>query len=105
MNDASAPTGAGDLARAEELIAELERQMPQLQQRNPGPYAIANAWAVRHDAILALTPPPMRADMERRLSRIGIRWGVAPGPRVTQEFRAMGGAAGLRSAPPIDESE
>ena len=107
MNDTSAPVdGATGLVRVEALIAELEREMPHLQLRHPGPFAIANAWAERHDAILALTPRTLRCDVENRLSRIGIRWGVKPGARVTQEFQALGGLAGLRGhLPPADDAE
>jgi hypothetical protein len=31
----------------------------------------------------------LQADVEARLSRIGIRWGMMPGARVTSEFRAL----------------
>lgn len=106
MTDTGAPVdGAGLLARVEAMIAELEREMPHLQLRHPGAFAIANAWAERHDAILALTPPPSRPEVEGRLRRIGIRWGMVSGPRVTQEFRALGGHAGLRGRAAADEAE
>jgi hypothetical protein len=71
------------------MLGELERQMPDLQGRNPDVFALANAWAERHDAILAVTPVADRSAIESRLRRIGIRWGVTPGPRVTQEFNAL----------------
>ena len=97
MDDAGTPVGAVALpARIAERITELEREMDHLQLRHPGAYAIANAWAERHDAIVAMTPQELRADVESRLTRIGIRWGLAPGARVTQEFHALGGAAALR---------
>jgi hypothetical protein len=73
----------------EALIAQLERQMPDLQMRHGNIFALANAWAERHDAILAATPPVNRADIQARLARIGIRWGMVPGARVTTEFRAL----------------
>ena len=42
----------------------------------------------------------LRAEVESRLRRIGIRWGLVPGPRVTQEFHAPIGPAALRRVPP-----
>ena len=68
-------------------LRELEEEMPQLFLRHNSVFALARAWAERHDAILAVTPPHARADVEARLARIGIRWGVMPGSRVTIEFR------------------
>jgi len=86
--------------QVEALIAQLEKQMPDLQLRHSNLFALANAWAERHDAVLAATPRSDRASVEARLARIGIRWGVMPGARVTTEFRALGeihaGAAFLR---------
>jgi hypothetical protein len=76
--------------QVEALIAQLETQMADLQLRNPNLFAFANAWAERHDAVLAATPKADRASVEARLGRIGIRWGVMPGARVTTEFRALG---------------
>lgn len=73
----------------EALIAQLERQMPDLQMRHTNIFALANAWAERHDAIMAATPPDAHADIQARLARIGIRWGMVPGARVTTEFRAL----------------
>lgn len=70
-------------------IAELELEMPDLQHRYRDVFAYANAWAVRHDAILAAVPAPLRASAEARLLRIGIRWGVAHGVRVTTQFPAL----------------
>lgn len=90
------PAGAELLARIETRIAELEGEMGHLQLRHPGTLAIANAWAERHDAIVAMTPRELRPGVESRLRRIGIRWGVMAGARVTQEFRALGGHAALR---------
>lgn len=83
--------GAGDAPVSfDALIAQLEQQMPDLQMRHGDVFALANAWAERHDAILAVTPPGERAGVEARLKRIGIRWGMVPGARVTTEFRALG---------------
>jgi hypothetical protein len=76
--------------QVEALIAQLERQMPDLQLRNGNLFALANAWAERYDAVLAATPRADRAAVEARLGRIGIRWGMMPGARVTTEFRALG---------------
>ena len=73
----------------EALIAQLERQMPDLQMRHGNIFALANAWAERHDAILTATPLVSRAEIQARLARIGIRWGMVPGARVTTEFRAL----------------
>lgn len=106
MNDAGIPAdGAGDVARVDALIDELEQEMPQLQLRSPGPFAIASAWAERHDAILAATPVHLQSDVAGRLARIGIRWGVTPGARVTQEFKALGRLAGAQGAAVSDETE
>ncbi|HEY1138952.1 MAG TPA: hypothetical protein VGE88_01945 [Lysobacter sp.] len=76
---------AGPLVAAR--LRELEAEMPHLFLRHNSVFALASAWAERHDAILALAPPDARADVEARLARIGIRWGVMPGSRVTVEFR------------------
>ena len=75
--------------QVEAMMADLERQMPDLQIRNTNVFALANAWAERHDAILAVTPAADQLEIQRRLSRIGIRWGVMPGARITREFHAM----------------
>lgn len=73
----------------EARLRVLEQEMPQLRTRHPDVFGFANAWAERYDAILAATPADARATVEARLSRIGIRWGVMPGTRVTTEFRAI----------------
>lgn len=83
-----APTSTDEI---EALITQLERQMPDLQMRHASLFALANAWAERHDAILAAAPKDDHPDIQARLARIGIRWGMAPGARVTREFRALGG--------------
>lgn len=71
-----------------ELVA-LERELPRLQATAGDVFALASAWAERHDAILQRTPEPQRADMEARLRRIAIRWGMAPGARTTAQFPAL----------------
>lgn len=81
----------------EARIAELERQMPQLYTRHADVFALANAWAERHDAILARVPAAQREQVEARLARIGIRWGVVPGARVTVELRTADIAALARA--------
>lgn len=87
MATAQTPDFPPDL---EDAIAELEQAMPQLQLRSLGDmFGLANAWAERHDGLLARTPPALRATMEARLRRIGIRWGVVPGARVTVQFPAL----------------
>ena len=83
------PPAAISMPELDALIDELERLMPELQMCNGNVFALANAWAARYDAIIAVTPPVHQADVAARLSRIGIRWGVAPGARVTSEFRAL----------------
>src|SRR5690349_518185 len=75
------------------LEAELEaldREMPRMQSMAGNVFALATAWAERHAAILQRTPPTMRAAMEARLHRIGIRWGVVHGVRMTAQFPAVG---------------
>ena len=70
-------------------IVELESEMAHLRVRNPGLYEFANAWAQRYDAILAATPQDLRAATEQRLHRIGIRWGMVNGARMTGQFPAF----------------
>lgn len=84
VTDEDLPLGPDIEAR----ISELEQQMPQLYSRHVSVFALANAWAERYDAILSKVPAAQRAAAEARLARIGIRWGVMPGARVTMEFRA-----------------
>jgi len=81
--------GALDPGLESELEA-LDREMPRIQSTATDIFALATAWAERHAAILARTPPPMRADMEARLHRMGIRWGVVSGARMTAQFPALG---------------
>ena len=76
-----------------DLEAELEaldREMPRMQSMSPDIFALATAWAERHAAILERTPPSMRVAMEQRLHRMGIRWGVVNGARMTAQFPALG---------------
>lgn len=84
------PRQAASTDEVEALIAQLEQQMPGVQMRHADLFALANAWAERYDAVIAATPAPDRPAVEARLGRIGIRWGVMPGARVTTEFRALG---------------
>lgn len=86
-----------DAAAIDARVAELEQELPHLQARHVGTFAFANAWAERHDALLALADPAQRADLARRLLRIGIRWGVAPGARMTTQFAALPAMATLAS--------
>jgi hypothetical protein len=71
------------------MIRQLEAQMADLQIRHAGSFAFAAAWADRHDAVLAATPSDRVGEVRARLRRIGIRWGVVSGPRVTQEITAL----------------
>lgn len=70
-------------------IAELEGEMPDLQLRYRDLFAYAHAWAERYDRILHATPEALRVVTVARLQRIGIRWGVAHGARVTTQFPAL----------------
>lgn len=87
----AATLDAGD-AVAEDIdtaIKALESEMSDLQLRSRDVFVLANAWAERHDAILAMTPPELRESTEAQLRRIGIRWGVAEGARMTGQFPAL----------------
>lgn len=75
---------AGSVVEAR--LRELEKEMPHLYLRHGSVFSLASAWAERHDAILALVPAEQRAEVQARLARIGIRWGVMPGSRITLEF-------------------
>ena len=72
-------------------IAELENKMESLQARHRGVFAFANVWAEHYDAFVVTTPDHLRLGVEQRLLRIGIRWGVAQGPRMTGQFPAFKG--------------
>ena len=78
-----------DETEIDAAIARLELEMQDLPRRHRDLFSIANAWAVRHDAIVAATPRELRASVERRLHRVGVRWGVANGPRMTMQFQAL----------------
>ena len=86
---AKRPPGALDAAGIDAAIARLEEDMPDLQHRHRDLFAYAAAWAERHDEILRATPPELREATEKRLRRIGIRWGVADGVRMTGQFPAL----------------
>ena len=81
------PTLDADALHA--ALATLERELPGLHARHPGTFAFANLWAERYEAILAQTPQHLRPSIERRLERIGIRWGVMHGVRVTTQIPSM----------------
>jgi hypothetical protein len=85
MNPIVATDDATD-AVVETRLRELEQDMPGMYLRHGTVFALASAWAERYDAIMALVPPDKRAAVEVRLARIGIRWGVMPGSRVTVEL-------------------
>jgi hypothetical protein len=85
----STPVTTATASELEAMVRALDQEMPQLQLRSDDVFALAQAWAERHDAILALAPPAFRAAIEARIDRIGIRWGLAPGARVTREFPAL----------------
>ena len=88
-----APGTRGNAATAEAevnaAIGMLELEMQDLQNRHRDLFSYANAWAERYDAIIAATPQPLRGEVEKRLHRIGVRWGVATGPRMTMQFTAL----------------
>lgn len=73
----------------ERALAALEADMPRLQAQASNVFALACAWAERHDAIVAATPDHLRAAVDARLRRIGIRWGVMDGARMTGQFPAL----------------
>ena len=87
-----------DAAAIDARVAELEQELPHLQGRHVGTFAFANAWAERHDALLSQAAPALRPELARRLLRIGIRWGVAPGARMTTQFPALPALEADRSA-------
>ena len=93
------PVDAADDAgpEVEARIHELEQDMPHLYLRHTTVFALASAWAERYDAIIALVAPDKRPAVEARLARIGIRWGVMPGSRVTMEFQVSDVAALARA--------
>lgn len=76
-------------ARLEVELAALEAQMPRLQAQASNVFVLASAWAERHDAIVAATPARSLEMVEARLRRIGVRWGMAEGARMTGQFPAL----------------
>ncbi|WP_152540975.1 hypothetical protein [Luteimonas huabeiensis] len=89
MPPPSSPAIARAMEAVERALAQLEAEMPDLQHLHRDLFSYANAWAERHDAVLDLAPPSARADVEARLRRIGIRWGLADGVRSTGQFPAL----------------
>lgn len=92
----------------DEALAALEQGMPQLQASAGGMFELACAWAERHDAVLAITPAALQPIVRARLRRIGIRWGMVSGPRVTTQFRIGVGIAppaGLRRKYDLDPED
>lgn len=86
--DSVAPyASANDVIEAE--LDALESEMPSIQARAANVFMLAGAWAERHDAIVAATPANARSQVEARLRRIGIRWGMMHGARVTAQFPAL----------------
>ena len=83
-------------ARLEVALAALESDMPRLQLRAGNLFFLASKWAERHDAIIAATPAASLDAVQARLRRIGIRWGMVNGARMTAQFPAL---------PPEDPSE
>ncbi len=67
----------------------LELDMPALQARANNLFALATAWAERHDAIIAATPAASLGVVEARLRRMGIRWGMVPGVRMTGQMPTL----------------
>ncbi len=89
---ATAPGNRFSMMVAEEVdaaILALEQAMPDLQHRCRDLFSYANAWAEAHDGIISRTPPQLRVGAEQRLHRIGVRWGVANGVRMTGQFPAL----------------
>ena len=76
-------------AQLEAELDALESDMPVLQARASNLFALAYAWAERHDAIVAATPAHALDTVAARLRRIGIRWGMMHGPRKTGSFPAL----------------
>ena len=70
-------------------ISLLDGEMHDLQLRYRDLFSYANAWAVRYDAILAGVPDDRLDAVKQQLNRIGVRWGVAAGVRMTGQFPAL----------------
>lgn len=82
-----------ELAQA---LADIDQRMAQLHAGAHDVFALAAAWAEQHDALLGATPTPLLPLVRARLRRIGIRWGMVSGPRVTQQHPALGPPPRLR---------
>lgn len=78
-----------DDVRLEAELAMLAVEMPRLQAQAGNVFVLASAWAKRHDAILAATPAESLEAVKVRLTRIGIRWGMMDGVRMTAQFPAL----------------
>ena len=76
-------------ARLEVALAALESDMPRLQLRAGNLFVLASKWAERHDAIIAATPAGSLEVVQARLRRIGIRWGMVNGARMTSQFPSL----------------
>ena len=76
-------------AQVDAAIRLLESELTWLRAQHQDMFAFANAWAERHDAIVAAAPADLRAEVEHRLHRIGIRWGVSPGARMTAQHPVL----------------
>ena len=76
-------------ATLQQALHALDAEMADVQLRSRDVFDLAHAWAERHDAILARTPPALREDTEQALRAIRVRWGVVPGARITAAFPAI----------------
>lgn len=76
-------------AHLEAQLAALESDMPNMQLWADNMFALASLWAERHDAIVSATPPRLLGKAEARLRRIGIRWGMVAGRRMTGQFPVL----------------
>ena len=76
-------------AELDAQLVALESEMPNVQLRASNVFELANAWAERHDAIMSSAPADLREKVAARLRRIGIRWGMVPGTRMTGQFPAL----------------
>lgn len=76
-------------AEIDAAITRLEQDMPDFQLRHRDLFSYANAWAERYDAIVSRVPDHLRVAVERRLHRIGVRWGMMTGVRMTGQFPAL----------------
>jgi len=77
------------LLELDTAIGQLEDEMQDLQHRHRDLFAFASAWAQRYDAIIAGTPDELRTSVEQRLHRVGVRWGMMTGMRLTGQFPVL----------------